>query len=478
LWYSVKPFTRKQNQRFIHGMENHDATLVNCESGKGLPKCSSESNLLTPSTANAKVIGKQSSKFSAQVWAAKVYRARYLRDGKWTEVSEWRVRIQHARRREDIGLGTNFREEAGRKAARFYQDIRTHGWDEALRKFRPDSGPRSLVTVGGYIETVSPLLKVRQRSLANYIYALRRIANDATGPRDTSKARFNPSANAWRDRADKVRLDALKPEVVEAWKAAFILEAGDSPVERQRARRSVNSYVRNARALFSRRVVKRLKKLRLPLPSPLPFEGVEMERQGSTHYVSTINAGKLMRKARETLANDDPEAWKIFLIALGAGLRRSEIDGLRWEQIDWRRRQIRVTNTESFEAKTEDSEGAVDVDASLLSRLKPLMKTARGPFVVEPETVQPKRAGQFYRCAETFARVTTWLRANGVQGDRPLHQLRKEFGSLINETSGIHAASRALRHSDIRTTSQYYADARRRAVVNLGELLIPKKSRP
>jgi multidrug efflux pump subunit AcrA (membrane-fusion protein) len=50
-------------------------------------------------------------------------------------------------------------------------------------------------------------------------------------------------------------------------------------------------------------------------------------------------------------------------------------------------------------------------------------------------------------------------------------QLRKECGAVIANSMGIFAASRALRHSDIRITSQYYADKKVRITTGLDALL-------
>jgi hypothetical protein len=49
--------------------------------------------------------------------------------------------------------------------------------------------------------------------------------------------------------------------------------------------------------------------------------------------------------------------------------------------------------------------------------------------------------------------------------------MRKEFGSLINAEHGIHAASRALRYTDISITNLFYTDARKRPLPGLGPLL-------
>lgn len=49
------------------------------------------------------------------------------------------------------------------------------------------------------------------------------------------------------------------------------------------------------------------------------FEDLEFEPEGSTKYVSRINARSLLQSARKELAEADPETWKMILLALGAG---------------------------------------------------------------------------------------------------------------------------------------------------------------
>jgi len=64
-----------------------------------------------------------------------------------------------------------------------------------------------------------------------------------------------------------------------------------------------------------------------------------------------------------------------------------------------------------------------------------------------------------------------WLRSKGIKANKPIHELRKEFGSLVNQKHGIYAASRALRHSDITTSTRHYVAKKQRFTVGLGHLL-------
>ena len=74
-----------------------------------------------------------------------------------------------------------------------------------------------------------------------------------------------------------------------------------------------------------------------------------------------------------------------------------------------------------------------------------------------------------YRCKKTFDGLTAWLRGKGVDAQKPLHELRKEFGSVIANEHGIYAASLALRHTDIGITTRHYADKRRRVTAGFGQ---------
>lgn len=142
------------------------------------------------------------------------------------------------------------------------------------------------------------------------------------------------------------------------------------------------------------------------------------------------------------------------------GLRRSEIDNLLWRAFDFSKSTLSIESSEHHELKSEDSAGTIDLDEATLKFFK--KHRALHPtslFVIESKH-QPKKGtnGRYYRCEGTFKRVLTWLKKQGVTAAKPLHTLRKEIGSIIASEHGIFAASRYLRHSDIRITSAIYAD--------------------
>lgn len=52
-----------------------------------------------------------------------------------------------------------------------------------------------------------------------------------------------------------------------------------------------------------------------------------------------------------------------------------------------------------------------------------------------------------------------------------IHELRKEFGSMVNRKHGLTAAKDLLRHADIAITAAHYIDSPRKATSGLGSLL-------
>jgi hypothetical protein len=62
---------------------------------------------------------------------------------------------------------------------------------------------------------------------------------------------------------------------------------------------------------------------------------------------------------------------------------------------------------------------------------------------------------EYYRCDPTFRALIKWLREKGVQGNKPLHQMRKLYGSALADLHGLAVASSRLRHADLRTTAGF-----------------------
>ena len=162
--------------------------------------------------------------------------------------------------------------------------------------------------------------------------------------------------------------------------------------------------------------------------------------------------------------------------AFKAGLRKKEIDLLEWTSFRWEGNVIRIEATRYFHPKSEDSIADLPVDREVMELFRSYYERAKGPFVIKSRPPPlPSKPQQYYRCEATFEEVNVWLRKHGVNGSKPLHTLRKEYGSLLTRSYGIHAASRALRHADFRTTSEHYSDATARVTPGIGRLVTTRK---
>jgi len=238
----------------------------------------------------------------------------------------------------------------------------------------------------------------------------------------------------------------------------------------------MSAYIRCARSLFIPAVIRELKGLKLP--SLLPFEGVELEETGSQKYVSKITVKKLIASAKSELKQADVEAYKAFLLGLFAGMRKAEIDSAEWRMLDFDANVIRLEETEWLHLKTRDSAADITVDPEVMAELSAFKRPTQlkpqswSQFVLQStHAPKPNALRPYYRAADTFDRLNTWLRGKGIRANKPLHELRKEVGAVIATEQGIYAASKFLRHSDITTTARHYADQKARINVGLGKFL-------
>jgi hypothetical protein len=147
-----------------------------------------------------------------------------------------------------------------------------------MRRRRGDpGGKRTDVRVGQYIEAAAAKSLFSPKTLESYAQALRKIAGDITG-------------EAGREKRDAIKLRALTPEKIEAWRIEFIRKKATDPLREKRARISAGSFILRARSLFSTEMVARIRDL-MELPEPLPFSGIKVETVRVPRYRSAFDIG-------------------------------------------------------------------------------------------------------------------------------------------------------------------------------------------
>lgn len=435
-------------------------------------------------------------KSDSRYWQPRLFRNTFTRDGRKQETADWCLKLAHARRRETINLKTPNQQAAATKAAALYKQLVADGWDAVLAEYKPKALPPVLkaATVGDLIREVGATVSYRASTFTAYTQSLRTIAAGiaAVGDQPAVDKEGKPLLNrkkqpvmldrhdthkggrdAWCAKVDAVTLDVLTPERIQKWRLAYVAKAGSAPDAKKRAENSASSLLRNARSLFSDDALK-FARANLSLPEPLPFAGIKLQKP-SSRYVSRIDARSLIAAAQETLAADPAtsEQFKLFALAMLCGLRKAEADTLTWAQVDFTKGQIHIEPTEYFTPKSEESTGDIDLDPEMLALLRGWKARGKGVFVVaspvEPRYHEMKR--RWYRCEKDFRALYDWLKAQGVNARKPLHELRKEVGAILASEQGIFAAQRVLRHAQISTTAEYYTDKKRRITAGLGSLL-------
>lgn len=418
-------------------------------------------------------------KTDTRYWKTKVVRRKRVLEGTEVQDRHYSVQLQHGGRRTRFSLGSGNKGRAADKALEIYMDILKIGWDKAVARHKdPRKKPGQedddttfieRPTVGDLIRVASEFVTVRRSTFNSYAKAIRKIYADSMKIPGAEKFDGRKGgAQRWQNKVDQIYLDQLTADRVVRWRNEFLIGEDDDPVGKRSRINTSNTIIRNARGLMAKKHLPFLRE-RMRLPDPLPLDGVPLLKPPSMRYHSKIDARGVLADARKELEKQRPEQFEALLLALVCGLRRGEIDNLLWEAFDFDRGVLRVQNTQYHELKSEDSAGEIDLSEEVCAVFKKMSKRASGEFVIESDHAhnRPGSGTRYYRCNLVFQKLGKWLKKKGGDKKRPIHELRKEAGSLVAAEYGIFEASRFLRHSDIRITSQVYLDKKRRVTPSL-----------
>ena len=207
-----------------------------------------------------------------------------------------------------------------------------------------------------------------------------------------------------------------------------------------RANSSINREIENARAIWHRAAKARFDVGEMPDWKALLLKVAQV----APRVADTAEEGRLF----EALAGD---AFDVVKFALVSGWRKAEVIGLRWSDLDLQRGFART------KIKGGDTVSR-PLDATLVTLIANQPKV--GPFVftyVCRKSRAKRRAGQRYPMTITALR-TRWAEAKEaaeVEGLR-FHDLRHTAATrMLHATGNIAAVSRALQHSNLKTTQRY-----------------------
>lgn len=408
----------------------------------------------------------QHSKTTAEYWLSRVYHHRQAA-GPETDYS---IIIQFDGRRERFPLGTANKRQAAELAREIYRTLKAGGWDLAIAVYKRGQSIDGDITVGQYLDAVRKVWTKHENTLANYIRSLRAIVTELFNL-DPDNQRWNykhAGSAAWHARTDAVHLSDITTEKLNAWALQYAgrdsktrgpkAEPETDHVLLNRRRISANSYLRNAKSLFSPKL---LKKTGFKLAA-VPFAGVEFMGGTDSRYFSNFDIREILAAAKTELAGFDPDMYSVILLSAIGGLRRREIDLLEWPSVNFAHGVIQLRRTEYYIPKTPDSLRAVPFKAGWVLQWFKAQKAAQGVqsrFVVAPAVpYSPDQKTDYYRTDDVLGRVSAWLRTKGVDSIRPIHTLRKEAGADIVRRMGLVAGAAFLRHKTTAVTSQHYTD--------------------
>jgi len=436
-------------------------------------------------------------KTHANYWKARLEHRTYTRDGKTFEVPEWSVRIHFGGNRKSFDLETGSKEEAAAKARDIYLSLIAKGWPATLADLTPNLEPAIQIiggadaTVGEFLAEVERTSSLKPKTFRRYSQCLRRVAAHIRGVK-TDESRYDYKTGgmlAWRKQVDAIPLSVITPAAVADWKIEYLRRATNDPRRKLEVNRAFNSWLRNTKSLFSAAIINKPNfKIKVPkfkVPDGQRgerdvywFETVEFEKAGSMKFQAPagVTYEDLVMKARKELRSASPEAYKLFLLCMCAGLRRGEADVCLWSQLRPDDSSIQIEATEFIEPK-HGSGGTVYVDPALMKELLSFRADGQEGFVVNSHLEWKTTAYVRYRCEPHWRALLDWLEANGISARKKVHELRKLFGDAIVKREGIFAGSAQLRHSTIQMTANHYTDPRQRAALPVGSLFSDKTSR-
>lgn len=377
-------------------------------------------------------------------WKERVEKLSYKdkESGETLEAGDYSIRLYYLGRREYFPLNTSNRKTAGDEAKRIYTFLKANGWEPTLAKYKPEAEEKpEIETVGDLIAAAKEKADVRPRTLQGYSGSIRRLASSIKGIDANDASKYQPGGSQWQVKVDKVKLSAITPEKVQAWRRKQLDKL--NPAERKRKEISVDTVLNHSRSIWKHSGL------------PSPFEGLKW-KQTARRFQPNVDAPTLLYWAQEELERKNPEQFKALTLCLFLGLRKKEADCLTWQQVDFDAGKVRIETTEHFKPKSENSEREIPIQESLLPEVSKWRKDANKTFVLNGGEAKPDVNYPYYRAEDTWKELTAWLRSKGVDSPKPIHYLRKLSGSLMYGANDVYAAQRFLGHSDIRTTIGSY----------------------
>jgi integrase len=169
---------------------------------------------------------------------------------------------------------------------------------------------------------------------------------------------------------------------------------------------------------------------------------------------------------RSMLAVADDDEADLIHTFLRTGCRDEEVAYLHWTDIDWKRKQLVISDKPKYGWRTKNKKSR-DIpleDGVLLDRLAARRKRQKPPSnLVFPNTVGEPND----HLIKQLHKVVKKARAakHEFEGAITLHRFRRTYASMMISHTDLQTVSTLLGHSDIKTTARYLAPDQTKARV-------------
>lgn len=260
----------------------------------------------------------------------------------------------------------------------------------------------------------------------------------------------------------RARIDALTPLVLDRWMAR-LQAAGVSAHTRLHAYRVLRTALRQA---VKWRMITTNPLQAVTPPTPERHDPMVLTVDEVRHLLTAVE-GDLIEPA--------------IALAIGCGMRRSEICGLKWEDVDLGNGRVYVRRGRHVVAgkvieeppKTDRSHRAISLPKPIIEILKQY-EEADG-YVVSDDDGKPMHPDVLSR------RYVKLREAAGLPAEVPLRNLRHTHATIALESGvDIVVVSRRMGHSTVTTTDRIYLRPGRAAdelaADSIGDLLAPSRA--
>jgi len=237
---------------------------------------------------------------------------------------------------------------------------------------------------------------------------------------------------------------------------------------------NLSAQIRAARSIFKNDALAFWEKCGVRLCNPFAKMG-EKEKPRRAEYTP------IAQECRERILNDLKELparqQMIVHLALGAGLRRGEIDAARVTWLTKQKTNTVLTVKSGYGFKTKSGKDrSILIPHTLADQLAELRKSCvidkADPFLIPSGS---NKVGKI-RLDAQFRAILPWLAERGITEVKALHGLRREAGSVVATAHGMLQAQKFLGHASIVTTESYYANLTRSETIDTQGLIFGKSA--